>query len=142
MPKAEKKEKAPKKEKDKDAPKRALAAYMFFSKASVLQRALGGRFGVLARCALPRRRGTARARPDACCHHGARSRLQDMRPVVKEENPSISFGEIGKTLGAKWADADEKTKKVRAAAAAALAAAAGPCGRGDGTRAQPLFALG
>jgi hypothetical protein len=33
MPKADKKEKAPKKEKDKDAPKRALAAYMFFSKA-------------------------------------------------------------------------------------------------------------
>ncbi len=40
MPKADKKEKAPKKEKDKDAPKRALAAYMFFSKARC-----GGRFG-------------------------------------------------------------------------------------------------
>jgi hypothetical protein len=60
----EKKEKAPK---DKDAPKRPLSAYMFFSK--------------------------------------------DMRDVIKAENPSITFGETGKALGAKWAEADEPTKK-------------------------------
>ncbi len=56
MPKAEKKEKAPKKEKDKDAPKRALAAYMFFSKASA-GRAFGRafwRFGALRAAATAR----------------------------------------------------------------------------------------
>ena len=36
--------------------------------------------------------------------------------MVKEENPGITFGEIGKKLGAKWAEVDEKTKKARAAA--------------------------
>jgi len=27
---------------------------------------------------------------------------KEMRPVVKEENPEFSFGEIGKELGARW----------------------------------------
>merc|ERR1711972_1138570 len=64
MPKAEKKEK---KKKDPNAPKRPLAAYMFF--------------------------------------------CQEKRSVVKEEQPDISFGEVGKVLGKMWADADEATKK-------------------------------
>ena len=29
-------------------------------------------------------------------------RPQDMRDVIKAENPSITFGETGKALGAKW----------------------------------------
>ncbi|KAK1733637.1 hypothetical protein QTG54_015680 [Skeletonema marinoi] len=27
---------------------------------------------------------------------------KEMRPVVKEENPEFSFGELGKELGARW----------------------------------------
>jgi hypothetical protein len=38
---------------------------------------------------------------------------KDMRKVVMEENPSAGFGEVGKILGAKWKECDEKTKKVR-----------------------------
>jgi hypothetical protein len=37
-----------------------------------------------------------------------------MRSVVSAENPGISFGEVGKQLGARWAEVDEKTKKARA----------------------------
>ena len=33
--------------------------------------------------------------------------------MVSAENPGISFGEVGKQLGARWAEADEKTKKAR-----------------------------
>ena len=36
-----------------------------------------------------------------------------MRAVVNEENPGITFGEVGKMLGAKWSEDDEKTKKAR-----------------------------
>lgn len=73
MPKAAKaktptkKSKPEKKTKDPDAPKRPLAAYMFFCK--------------------------------------------EMREVVKKESPDVSFGEVGKILGKKWADADAATKK-------------------------------
>mmetsp|Transcript_23978 Transcript_23978/g.52365 ORF Transcript_23978/g.52365 Transcript_23978/m.52365 type:complete len:88 (-) Transcript_23978:325-588(-) len=59
--------KAAKKKKDPNAPKRPLAAYMFFCK--------------------------------------------EMRESVKEENPEVTFGEIGKILGKKWADAEADEKK-------------------------------
>lgn len=52
------KEKKPRKKKDKNAPKKNLSAFMFFS--------------------------------------------NDMRAKVKEENPGIAFGEVGKVLGEKW----------------------------------------
>ena len=91
MPKADKKEKAPKKEKDKDAPKRALAAYMFFSKAR-----RGGRFalhilgilsGVLAaaaRRAPAWRRAARRRRTRACLTRLApRTRLAARRTCAR-----------------------------------------------------------
>ena len=46
-----------------------------------------------------------------------------MRPIVTAENPGISFGEVGKQLGAKWAEADDKTKKVRRRALGDVASA-------------------
>ncbi|GAA5862053.1 hypothetical protein JCM3774_006153 [Rhodotorula dairenensis] len=36
---------------------------------------------------------------------------QDKRAEVKEEKPDVSFGEIGKILGAKWKEADENERK-------------------------------
>jgi len=69
MPKAakEKKDGSKRAKKDPNAPKKALAPYMFF--------------------------------------------CQEQREVVKAENPDITFGEIGKILGAKWKDLSEKEKK-------------------------------
>lgn len=64
MPKTEKKEK---KKKDPNAPRRPLAAYMFFCK--------------------------------------------ELRETVKAENPDIGFGQIGRVLGQKWAEADAPTRK-------------------------------
>mmetsp|Transcript_22639 Transcript_22639/g.31579 ORF Transcript_22639/g.31579 Transcript_22639/m.31579 type:complete len:87 (+) Transcript_22639:143-403(+) len=64
MPKAES---SARKKKDPNAPKRALAAYMFFAKEN--------------------------------------------RSIIKEENADISFGDIGRMLGQRWADADADTKK-------------------------------
>jgi hypothetical protein len=55
----------------------------------------------------------------------SRTGTQDMREVVKEENPGVTFGEVGKLLGAKWQEADEKTKKVRAQLPAGAAGGAG-----------------
>jgi hypothetical protein len=63
---------------------------------------------------------------------------QDMRPVVSTENPGISFGEVGKQLGARWAEADEKTKKARARAARTHA----PATPRDGATARPGPARG
>lgn len=37
---------------------------------------------------------------------------QENRPVVKQENPSASFGEIGKILGQQWKDLAAGDKKV------------------------------
>lgn len=55
--------------------------------------------------------------------------------MVKDENPEAGFGEIGKLLGAKWAEADEKTKeKVRLRAAGC--GAVGPGGRRGGLHAR------
>mmetsp|Transcript_22132 Transcript_22132/g.36924 ORF Transcript_22132/g.36924 Transcript_22132/m.36924 type:complete len:93 (-) Transcript_22132:301-579(-) len=56
-----------KKKKDPNAPKRPLAAYMFFCK--------------------------------------------ETRDKIKEELPESTFGEIGRILGQRWADADVPTKK-------------------------------
>ncbi|GAA6014578.1 hypothetical protein JCM10207_001651 [Rhodosporidiobolus poonsookiae] len=36
---------------------------------------------------------------------------QDARAQVKEENPDVGFGEIGKLLGAKWKELDEEDRK-------------------------------
>ncbi|GAA5862052.1 hypothetical protein JCM8547_001570 [Rhodosporidiobolus lusitaniae] len=36
---------------------------------------------------------------------------QDQRASVKEENPEVKFGEIGKILGARWKELDEDDKK-------------------------------
>ena len=36
---------------------------------------------------------------------------QEHRDQVKKENPDISFGGIGKELGAMWRALDEKTKE-------------------------------
>ena len=73
---------------------------------------------------------------------------QDMRKVVQEENPGVTFGEVGKLLGAKWQEADEKTKK--ACARPVCASHAARCTRarrfaGSGGCSLPLhegFALG
>ena len=37
---------------------------------------------------------------------------KETREVVKTETPDLTFGEIGRVLGQKWAAADDKTKKV------------------------------
>lgn len=34
------------------------------------------------------------------------------QPIVKEENPDATFGEMGKLLGAKWKGLDDTAKKV------------------------------
>ena len=85
MPKADAKPKAPKKEKDKDAPKRPLAAYMFFSKVSACRRA-GGRRAAASHCVWAPRRGlpAAQLRPgDASSgEHSQRSSL----PVAGARN--------------------------------------------------------
>jgi hypothetical protein len=59
--------------KDPNAPKKNVAAYMFFCKAT--------------------------------------------REEIKKEDDKLSFGEIGKILGARWKEADEKDKAVRASSA-------------------------
>mmetsp|Transcript_39905 Transcript_39905/g.55479 ORF Transcript_39905/g.55479 Transcript_39905/m.55479 type:complete len:84 (-) Transcript_39905:310-561(-) len=56
------------KKKDPNAPKRPLAAYMFFCKEN--------------------------------------------RTIIKEENAELTFGEIGRELGQRWASADAATKKT------------------------------
>lgn len=38
---------------------------------------------------------------------------QAERASVKEDNPDVKFGEIGKILGARWKELDEEDKKVR-----------------------------
>ena len=38
--------------------------------------------------------------------------VQDHRDQIKSENPDVSFGEVGKLLGAKWKELSEKEKKV------------------------------
>ena len=38
--------------------------------------------------------------------------VQDYRERIKSENPDVSFGEVGKLLGAKWKELTEKEKKV------------------------------
>ncbi|KAL7492365.1 hypothetical protein ACHAWT_002550 [Skeletonema menzelii] len=35
---------------------------------------------------------------------------KEMRPKVKEENPEMSFGELGKELGARWRALSEEEK--------------------------------
>ena len=67
---------------------------------------------------------------------------QDMRKVVQEENPGVTFGEVGKLLGAKWQEADEKTKK--ACARPVCASHAARCTRarrfaGSGGCSLPLY---
>ena len=52
--------------------------------------------------------------------------------MVSSENPGISFGEVGKALGAKWAEADEKTKKARGGRPPAPAAPRGGATRRAG----------
>ncbi|POY70702.1 hypothetical protein BMF94_6285 [Rhodotorula taiwanensis] len=37
---------------------------------------------------------------------------QDKRAEVKEENPDVSFGELGKLLGAKWKSVTPEEKKI------------------------------
>eukprot|EP00959_Pyramimonas_sp_CCMP1952_P319903 6693975-Pyramimonas_sp.AAC.1 len=36
---------------------------------------------------------------------------KEMREKIKEESPDCSFGEIGKLLGQKWAEADAAARK-------------------------------
>lgn len=39
---------------------------------------------------------------------------KEMRPALKEENPEMSFGEVGKELGARWrALSDEEKAKYK-----------------------------
>jgi len=38
--------------------------------------------------------------------------VQDYRDRIKSENPDVSFGEVGKLLGAKWKDMSAAEKKV------------------------------
>lgn len=35
-----------------------------------------------------------------------------LQPVVKEENPTATFGEMGKLLGARWKELSEDDKAV------------------------------
>jgi len=38
--------------------------------------------------------------------------VTDYRDRIKEENPDVSFGEVGKLLGAKWKELSDAEKKV------------------------------
>ena len=38
--------------------------------------------------------------------------VQDWRERIKEENPGVTFGEVGKLLGAKWKSMSAAEKKV------------------------------
>ena len=38
--------------------------------------------------------------------------VQDYRDRIKTENPDVSFGEVGKLLGAKWKEMTAAEKKV------------------------------
>jgi hypothetical protein len=38
--------------------------------------------------------------------------VTDYRERIREENPDVSFGEIGKLLGAKWKELSDAEKKV------------------------------
>jgi hypothetical protein len=38
--------------------------------------------------------------------------VQDYRERIKSENPDVSFGEVGKLLGAKWKEMGDTEKKV------------------------------
>jgi hypothetical protein len=69
--------------KDPNAPKKNVAAYMFFCKAT--------------------------------------------REEIKKEDDKLSFGEIGKILGARWKEADEKDKAVRASSAPTRCKTSGGC---------------
>ena len=46
------------------------------------------------------------------CLVSAFSHSIPLQPIVKEENPEASFGEMGKLLGAKWKELDDAGKKV------------------------------
>ena len=37
---------------------------------------------------------------------------KEQREIVKQNNPDVSFGELGKILGAQWKDLSEKDKRV------------------------------
>jgi hypothetical protein len=95
---------------DPNAPKKPLAAYMLFCKARA--RLWSPRPRLACSCSLKCIQAAARALAARALTRPRRA-AQDMRPVVKEENPGISFGEIGKVLGSKWSEADEPTKKAR-----------------------------
>jgi hypothetical protein len=93
------------------------------------------RGAVRARARAPAAR---RAAPDAAARRRSRP-AQDMRAVVNAENPGITFGEVGKMLGQKWAEADEKTKQARAGrrrGGARPRARAAPAGRHQGAVAR------
>ncbi|CAD6587219.1 MAG: Non-histone chromosomal protein 6 [Cyphobasidiales sp. Tagirdzhanova-0007] len=45
------------------------------------------------------------------CLVSAFSHSIPLQPIVKEENPEASFGEMGKLLGAKWKELDDAGKK-------------------------------
>ncbi|KAJ5648204.1 nonhistone chromosomal protein 6A [Penicillium lividum] len=62
-----KSDRAPRRKKDPNAPKRGLSAYMFFA--------------------------------------------NDNRDLVREENPGITFGQVGKMLGDKWKALTEDDRK-------------------------------
>ena len=38
--------------------------------------------------------------------------VQDYRERIKNENPDVTFGEVGKLLGAKWKEMKDSEKKV------------------------------
>lgn len=38
--------------------------------------------------------------------------VSDYRDRIKTENPDVTFGEVGKLLGAKWKEMGEAEKKV------------------------------
>lgn len=46
------------------------------------------------------------------CHFSSNS-PRPPQPIVKEENPEASFGEMGKLLGAKWKELADEGRKVR-----------------------------
>ncbi|GAA5891480.1 hypothetical protein JCM8208_007297 [Rhodotorula glutinis] len=65
------------------------------------------RSGKATAAAKPKKDPNAPKRPLSAYMHFS----QDKRSEVKEENPDVTFGEIGKLLGAKWKEATDDEKK-------------------------------
>lgn len=50
--------------------------------------------------------------------------VQDYRERIKSENPDVTFGEVGKLLGAKWKEMNDTEKKASSQSSTSEAALA------------------